>query len=720
MSDMDTEPAPAPDLPQVKLRDDLLVSYQSYGNRPCYLLEDPAHGSYFQIGLKEYDFIRKLDGEHDLTAALAASDSGLDEDNAKTLIQWLLQSQLVYVQHPEHQSWHLPPKADDKVQKHAKKINPLFIKFPLGNPDGLLERWYPWLRWMLGWRFFGLWLALALSAIYLLSSHADRFAHAAMGLLSPYNAIWLVIAWILLKGIHEIFHGLVCKKYGGTIPEAGLFFILFTPLGGYVNAGSSWRFTSKWQRIHVSAAGIFIEVLLAAIATWVWAYTDTGAVNYLAYNIIVIAGIGTLLFNANPLMRFDGYYILSDWLNLPNLGTAGQRYLQYLNRYYIQGRDMTLPAWAHPNWVKFYGILSLFWRIFIMTSLIFMASQLLEGIGLILAGIGIFSWLGVPMLSFFVNLRKAPDRLRVLVRVMFISLVLVCLSYAVFTQWQWSYKVSAPAVLDYAGSTWIRNNTAGFVQDILVKSGDMVTSGDLLMQLRNRELTTDLHNLELQRKIHLAKQQQALNKNEPALYQVEQEKLRDLESKWQQRQQEVAELTIYAQTTGQIISANLNNFQDAYLPRGTAIMNIGDVEQLQAHISIAAADVDFFRSLEQQTIPIYLDRQALTKQQAQLQQVQPGATIDIRYPALTALGGGDLAVIPRQDPDAAHDKPEDSYQFIEPRFWGLAQLPPELANQVYSGETALIIIDSHAQTLWQRFRRWINQTSLFKLPLVTQ
>ncbi len=718
MSDTEAAPAHAPDLPTLKLRDDLLLSYQSYGNRPCYLLEDPAHGSYFQIGLKEYRFIQCLDGEADLASALEKSNNELSEEEGKTLMQWLLQSQLVYVQHPEYHSWHLPPKTDDQLKKNAKKLNPLFLKFPLGNPDGLLERTYPWFAWMLGWGFFWLWLALSISAVYLLASHTERFAAAAMGLLSPYNGIWLILAWVLVKTIHEVFHGLVCKKYGGTIPEAGVFFILFAPLGGYVNAGSSWRFTSKWQRIHVSSAGMFIEVLLAALAVWIWVYTDTGALNFLAYNIIIIAGIGTLLFNANPLMRFDGYYILSDWLNLPNLGTAGQRYLQYLSRYYIQGRDMTLPAWAHPNWIKVYGILALFWRIFIMLSLIFLASHLLEGVGLLLAGLGIFSWLGVPILSFFVNIRKAPDRGRVLMRVGLITLTTSALLFALFTQWQWTYTVSAPAVLDYAGSTWVRNSTEGFVAKILVKNGQMVKQGDVLLRLNNRELHAELKNIDLQRQIHQAKQQQALDKNEPALYQVEQEKLKDLEGKWQQLSQQVADLSVYAQTSGQIIASNLDDLQDAYLAQGSVMMNIGDPEQLQAHISIAAADVDFFRTLQGQQIDLYLDRQALQLQNVALESVQPGASIDIRYPALTALAGGELMVIPRQDKQQG--KEEDPYQFVEPRFWGLAHLPSELATQVYSGERGIVLIDSHEQTLWQRFRRWVNQTSLFKLPQVTQ
>jgi len=695
----------------LKLRDDLLFSHQFYANQNCYLLEDPVNAAYFQIGLPEYDFIRYLNGQRSVEEASIASNSKLDDSAVQTLIQWLLQSQLLMLQDEKTGQWRLPPAAENSLQKTTQKFNFLFLKLPLGSPNDWLDTLYPWFAWMLGNRFMWIWTLLVISGSYQLITHGSQFAQAANSLLTPYNAIWLLIAWVLIKTIHELFHGLVCKKYGGEVHDAGIFFILFAPLGGYVNAGSSWRFSSKWQRMHVSSAGMFVEVLIAAIASWIWVSTEVGALNYLAYNLIIIAGIGTLLFNANPLMRFDGYYILSDWLNLPNLGTSGQRYLQYLNRHYWQGRDMDLPAWPHMNWIRAYAILSWLWRIFIMITLLYMAAHLWQGAGIIFAAFGLFSWLGVPFLNFMLQTRKLPNASRVYKRVLLLTTLLITTLFILLTQWHLSYTLTAPVVLDYAGATLVKVDTPGFIRHIAVQNGDYVQKDSLLFSLENRSLETELQMIETQIQAQHLKQQQALDEQLLSVYQLEQEKTKELEQKWQQLKQQVEGLKRTAPNSGQVIASDLSSLDNAYGSRGQVLVTIGDPDQLEVHASIAAADVDFFRTKLNQQVSLILARDSKQTHQATLLRVEARASQHINYPMLTPLGGGNLAITQRLDPSNQGKKRNQEsagYVYIQPRFNAILSLPSQLAQDLYSGETGWIRIQSSAQNLWQRLQTWLK------------
>ena len=138
------------------------------------------------------------------------------------------------------------------------------------------------------------------------------------------NWIWLLVSWVLLKFVHEFAHGIVCKYFGGQVRETGLIFILFAPLA-FVDVTSSWRFANRWKRIAVASAGIFVELLIASACVFALLYTQSAVVKDILTNTILMAGLTTLLFNANPLMRFDGYFVLADLLKIPNLYENGSR-----------------------------------------------------------------------------------------------------------------------------------------------------------------------------------------------------------------------------------------------------------------------------------------------------------------------------------------------------------------------------------------------------------
>jgi len=721
-----TEPAQAaPPAPLLKLRDDLRFSYQSYGDRPCYLIEDPVSGHYFQIGLTEYAFIREFDGHTTQAEALArlnfnqaADDLLLDETQARQLSHWLTHSQLAYVQHPERKSWHLLPAAGKRLQLVMKFLNPIFMKISLGSPDRWLQRSLPWFGWMLMPRFFGLWLFLVGSGLYLLLAQPARFAAAASGLLTLHNALWLGLAWVLIKTVHEIAHGWVCKHYGGHVHEAGIFLILFAPLGGYVNASSMWRFTSKWQRIHVSIAGMYIELLIAGIAAWVWTYTETSPLNYLAYNLILIAGIGTLVFNANPLMRFDGYYILSDLLDIPNLYGSGQRYMRWLWRWLWQGRREAIPNWpaAQVRVIKVYGLASWLWRVLVMVGLLSAATLMFHQLGMVIALLGLLSWLGVPLFQFITQMRQDPEAKPVLRRLTFRVGVFLLLGLLVW-QLPWSRTLSVPAVVDYAGANTVRVESPGFVSQIAVKPGDTVAAGALLLVLDNKDLQASLQDLNLQVQISQLKQQQSVKEGALSAYQVEQEKLRDLLNKQRETASRVAQLTLYAPIAGTVIAEDLQKLDGVYLQQGQEILTLGNVTQMEIRASIPQQEIEEFRAAEGGPVTVYADRQPLRSLSGELVRLTPGATSRILHPALTALGGGALPVRPR--PPASTEEPrseEEQYEYLTPRFIATVKLTAGAdIGSLQAGETAAVLLHTPPRKIGYWLSQWFTRHLLILL-----
>lgn len=688
-------------LPILKLRNDLQFRYQVHGERSSYLIEDALNGHFFQIGLTEYQFIQQLDGNTSIVDALKKTPE-LELVQALPLCYWLLQSQLAYTPLANGQGWTLLNPPNDANKKFSRYFNLLFIKISLGSPDRFLTWLQPYFNWMLSGWFFSIWLIICFSSIYHLIAHHTKFIESTNQILSIHNTLYLLLAWIIIKTVHELFHGLVCKKYGGYVHEAGILLILFTPLGGYVNANASWRFPSKWQKIHVSIAGMFIELLIAGISVWIWIYTETGMLHYLAYNLILIAGIGTLFFNANPLMRFDGYYILADLLDIPNLYTIGQRYTHYLMRRYLQGRDEDSPipllSYSKVLFIKIYSIATLIWRWLVIITLIFLANYLWEGAGIILAINAILFMFILPLIRLIYRLLQEPSGWIIMRRLLLITSLGIALSTLLLTQFTWSARYTAPAVIEYQDAKVIRAESPGFVRNISVKQGDKVTEDQILLILENKELMTEKTDLFLQIQLHEQKAQQYFKDNLLSAYQTEIDKINELQHKFREKEQQAKDLTITAPIAGTIVVDYLNDLEDTYLQQGTEILTIAHPQQKEIKLSISQQDIDLFRTQEKHTLTFYRDGAPLTAIPIILQKVNPSATQTILHPALTALAGGNIPI--KLNTEKKQDNNElEQYEYVKPRFLATAHLVNNIMPELQTGETGVVELVGAPTTL---------------------
>jgi putative peptide zinc metalloprotease protein len=673
-----------------KLREELRFRFQQIGDRECYLIEDPFTSRFFRIGVPEYVFISLLDGNTTVNEALALTADSLGRDaftegDAVSICHWLLNSDLAYTAESARTSRLLSAAQEHAKRKLLVQLNPFFLKLPLFNPDRFFSAALPWTRWLVSWPLFGFWLAVVLCGGYQLASQPDRFVHASAGILASGNWLALGVTWLLLKVGHEFFHGLACKRYGGSVLESGVILILFAPVA-YVDVTSSWRVASKWQRIFVSAAGMYFEVFCAAVAALIWSNTGSGPWNHLAYNTILMAGLSTLLINSNPLMRFDGYYILADLLDLPNLYGRGHEQLMYIGRRYLLGLKVRAPRrTAGKNLIiQVYGVLSALWRLIVVATMLIAAQALFHGAGILLALAGIVLWFGVPAIRFakflvFGNKLEKPKTARFLC---IATAGIGSLSLFMFST-PWPGSLCAPGIVENATVVRIRAETDGFVSEMLARDNAPVKAGQILAQLRNAELETEVAELEVDIRESAFREHRYRQRGTLSAAQIEQRRREALQTLYTDKRRLVEQLTIRAARDGIVIGRQLDSLPGHFVPAGTELFTIVEDATKKVSISIRQQDAEQFAQRTGSTVEVHTCCGRVT---GRLQHVSPKASHEVTHAALAAAAGGPVAVRPIAYDDRNERDTRDAWEFAAPRLEGTVLFVESLPAGVQAGQ----------------------------------
>ena len=369
-------------------------------------------------------------------------------------------------------------------------------------------------------------------------------------------------------------------------------FILFAPLA-FVNVTSMWRFANRWQRMVVSAAGMYIELLVAFLAIIVWSQTD-GLVASIAFSVMVMSSITTILFNANPLMRFDGYFLLSDLLAIPNLYSKGGQWFTETTRQLFFGVPKQTQFQINERVpVAIYGVLAFIWRILIGLGLIIAASVLLQGAGLVLSGIGVVTWFGLPILRQVVLLTDENAKSKVSNTRTAISVAcLVSFVIAGVYVFRAPATKSAPAIVQLHNESIIRSDANGFVTAIHVVEGQTVAKGDLLIELKNPELANELAELtrlrdeaKIQSRIH----QQQGNR---AMMQAETLRVYSLTDQIAEKQSAAKGLQVVATGDGVIVQRQLANRLGSFVERGDELLTVAILDNKEVVVSVDQSEYD--------------------------------------------------------------------------------------------------------------------------------
>lgn len=697
---------------QLKLSDELIIAPQVHGQKTYFHIENPARGKFYRVGHAEYVFLSLLDGTRTVTQALTVTArtlgaKGLANARGIQVANWLLEHRLA--DYADGQSGWTPNAgaADEEAsQSVLKRLNPFWVKVPLGCPDRLLSSLLPSVGWVFSPWATAMGLVVILIGLASVASQWDTFVASAAAVLSPHNWIWMIFAWAFLKMIHELAHAMACKYYGGEVRETGLMFMLLAPMA-YVNVTSCWRFPSRWQRIHVAAAGMGAELFIAAIAAVAWGYVDSALVHHLLFNLIVMASFTTLLFNANPLMRFDGYYILADLVEIPNLGTEGGRFFKSsARRLFFGEQPAPLESLGLRQWiVRGYGIGAAAWKVLICISLTTAASVLFHGAGLILAGIGMISWFGIPLWKIGLDLqRRVHENRPSFVRAMMTGTLGCALLAIVLLGVPWPGAMKAPAIVEYSDQSIVRTAAPGFVQKVHVADGQLVQTGQLLVELENEELTAKKHQLEIEFQQEQVRLRVALNRREGGNAQIAQRNLESIEEQLRETRTQHDSLQVRAVVDGTVVGRNLQQVIGTYVHAGTELLTVADETSKELLISIGQDEIDSVTP--EFGGPTRFRIRGRMARVGNLHRLNPRASNELPHPAMSSTVGGDLTVSQQEG------NGEAKMRLTEPRFQGVVKLAPDVCRDLGCGEQGYAILGLRDQSIgvyvWIRLHRWME------------
>jgi putative peptide zinc metalloprotease protein len=399
----------------------------------------------------------------------------------------------------------------------------------------------------------------------------------AQGILTPDNLFLLYLGLVLVKSLHEFGHAVVCKRYGGEVHTMGVMLLVFTPLP-YMDATSSWSFRSRWDRALVAAAGMMAEIFMAALAVFLWAYSGPGVMHNLAYNMMFTASISTVLFNINPLLRFDGYYILSDLLDMPNLHTTASKYLRHLVEHYLFGyKDSYSPAQSFKEafWLSTFGVLAGIYRVVVFTGIILFVADKFLLAGFIMAAICVVSWGVVPIFRLVKYLTSSPRLARTRARAVIVCVGFFALLISLLAVIPFPNRFRAPGVMESAEYVRVINDAPGYVKAVLVDSGRAVSAQDPLLKLSDRELDLEIEATVAQRDETLAMELRALHMEKADLRPIR-KRLQTVEARLKELNLQRDSLVVKARKSGIWVSPQAKEMIGSWLARGSAIGEIVD------------------------------------------------------------------------------------------------------------------------------------------------
>jgi putative peptide zinc metalloprotease protein len=496
----------------LRRRGDLDVTRQVYQGQAWWVVKDPIALHYFRFRPEEYALLDMLDGRRSLEQLKERFEREfpprrITVEELARFISTLHRSGLVIGDRPG-QGPQLFERRRQRLWKQwvAWFSNIMALRFRGIDPDRILERINPWFGWIFSPPAIVAALAFVASALLLVLVNFDVFRSKLPEFhqfFAAGNWLYLAIALGVTKVLHEFGHGLSCKHYGGECHEMGVMLLVFTPCL-YCDVSDSWMLPNKWKRAAIGAAGMYVEVILAAIATYLWWWSHPGIFNQLCLDVMFVSSVSTILFNANPLLRYDGYYILSDIVEIPNLRQKATTILGRLASKWCLGikqpEDPFLPQ-RNLGLFALYAVASSIYM-WIVTASIFLfvwnvfKPYRLEVLGQLLAAGAVWGLVVRPMYG-MIKFLKVPGRRdevksrNVLATIAVASLVVAAIALIPLPQRVW-----CAAELRPRGEETVYVSIAGTLERIAVKPGDVVQAGQELARLGSIDLDLEIAELE--------------------------------------------------------------------------------------------------------------------------------------------------------------------------------------------------------------------------------
>ena len=661
------------------------------------VLEDTANHKFFKLGSVEANFFKILQSEPSVQKAMSnqPAEKALDEQQVIRFCRWLETSGLL----------------EDSTASNSKPSKNFwaqlfFFRWSVVNPDSSLERLVKSSGFLFSWQASCFALVVASVGACIAASQWTDFVASYTNLLSPWRGVWLLVTWFALKIVHEVSHGGVCRRYGGNVPDAGIALILFMPIA-YVDVSSSWKFASRWQRLHVTLAGVIAELFVAGSAMFLWLSCDSLVMKNAAADVVLAASFTTLLFNLNPLLKFDGYFALSDITGIDNLYQYGQSYARYFGRRYILGLQTDQPNLPTrlTRSIKIYGVVAAVWRVVTVSGLLMGAAMMFAGAGIALAMVGCIFFILKPLWQLAKELRVLHQKgeLSLTILGMRVSILSACTAGLLFLV-PGELRRTCPGIIEYDPPATLLAPTNGFVEQVFVLDGQFVRAGQPILQLHNDEIELDA----LRKQTQL---EQAKFNFRSAQWQSDSSKLEEarssvhaLEQQYSELAKRVDQMLVCAPHDGKVVSRSLRVLPGQYLHQGDEIGAIGDERSKRLKISLSEWEATRFDQWRDLAIHICVPgkwgwKSQISRVETRASEIPPDAS-------LTAANGGSLPV-------QAKDGYDDPV-LTSPRVNAYISLGRSRSEQLRSGQRCVVRIACSQMSLGAKLWRSLQDVQLIK------
>lgn len=695
-----------------RLHDQIEIHRHDYREQIWYILENTTSGRSHRFNVAAYQFIGLLNGEREVQSVYDQVCEKLEEDapgqpEIISLMCQLYEADLLKIDDLSD--------TDELFERRSRRrsgelrqrfINPVAIRLPLWDPEQFLNRHYDKVKWLFNAWTGAAWLIVLLYSLLQMAQNWSQIEHHfSVNALSPYNLILLFLLYPVIKLLHELGHAFAAKLEGGEVHEMGITFLLLMPVP-YVDVSAAIHFRSRYKRMLVSAAGIIVELFIAALGLLLFLAAQPGLVQSIGFNLFLIGGISSLFFNGNPLLKYDGYYILADAIGIPNLYQRSGQYWKYLFRRYLFGlRDSNSPVSApgETGWFVCYSPLSIGYRLTIIWVIISLVTDKFFYLGVLL-GIWLITIQILIPLSQGINFVLTNPCLqrrrgRALATTVLPLLAVVAMTGLIPVP---SYSINE-GIVQQPDEVHLRAEHDGFVRDILVVNNQRVTTGTPLLTMHDPFLQSES-------RVAMARLQEVKARyragRATGTYEagIVQEELQVAKSELQYIREKSKAMSVDAFKNGELVLLEASDLPGRFLRKGDLLGYILDDEEPTVRMAVSQNDIGRLR--QQVTgVKIRFASEPKREFEARILRQSPKATNQLPDAALSTLGGGPFMA--GSNPNSELDSAQQVFLVdLEPDYDGLDIAP---------GTRAYVRVHHGSETLLSQWLRSLRQVFLRQL-----
>lgn len=642
----------------ISLRQTVSASSRDLGGRRILVLHNEENGKFYHLGAEESVVVSLLDGSIAISSILPAITSlciDWTEEELKAFLSLLMKAGLVSVvsaagQEQQPAPPETPPPAP-VVQRAGKAFGlVLSQRIPLGSADVLASRLLPYLGFAFSRTGFAVWVVCITVAFMIATDHSAEITKQCKLMFSPESWLSIACIGIMIKVVHEIGHAVAAKRKGVRVGSVGITFFLLAPLA-YVDLTNAWKLRPRWARMQIALGGVYLESWLAILATVLFAWSDDEFTRHLLVQVMMIAGPATWITNANPLLRLDGYYALSDSLEIPNLRMHGRkRVISYVDRWLLGTPigESHLVGWRR-TFAAGHAAASVVFQAFWMTGIVVAVWHWQSSLGALLAVCAIVAWIVIPCSAWWLRhwgeagLQPeiaSPIRFR-MVRIA----VFVVMAVPAVLCMRNPLAKGVPVVVQHRNEQIGRAPADGFVSEVFVRGNQQVRRGDLLIAIRDENLLLRRDQMRDDLSVSEAKYRQMLNSGRIAEAEAANESAKQLRVSIRELNESLASLCIVATRDGMIVSEQPERWMGRYAKRGDVLIRVADPHDKELLVAIAEGEYSAYRQAVNAARPLVARIRGGERLLVEPVTAQPRFTTRLPHPALAAPMGGDIPVV---------------------------------------------------------------------------